>query len=268
MKSNFEIISENLGIYSGRSRAEDDAAEYWLSRAAAVLGTDELKALCKTLDERKAAFLSEKVSLSGKKINFHPDITTSAPEKKENRISLVENALSEGALKTFFGTAYTEKVIKNNFIDIFEDVYGGGASYCIAPVENTDSGKLISFYSLISNYNFKIIKTCDVEHTGGDGSTKFALISPAPVYIGGGKNIEISVTPHDTESIGRILRAAAFMRLKMRRVDSVPFAHITGEYSFYILFEAEYRQSVTDLLTFLFLEGISFTPIGIFENNK
>lgn len=267
MKSNFEIISENLGIYSERAAVESDATEYWLMRASEVLTEDELKVLCKALDERKAAFLSEKVSLTGKKIDFHPDITLSVPERKENCVSLVENALSESALKTFFGTSHTKKVIKNNFIDIFEDVYGGGASYCIAPVENTDSGKLISFYSLISNYNFKIIKTCDVEHTGGDGSTKFALISPAPVYFGG-RNIEISVTPRDTEKIGRILRTATFMGLKMKRIDSVPFAHITGEYSFYILFEANDTGAVTNLLTFLCLDEISFTPIGIFDNIK
>lgn len=258
-----EIISENIRVCGERISSERLASEYWLREAVRYLSRDELTALAETLEVRENVFIARELSKRKNGIRFHPDISGKAARVDPERISMMKNKLSEVAYGCFFGREASRVTERSAFAEIFEDVYNGESSACIVPIENTDSGRLTNFYSLISDYNFKISEICDVEQSEQDRVTRFALVVPPPIEISG-REIEISIASRNAFEIERILSAAAMLDISPRRIDSIPFSQIAGEYSFYLSLVAKNESEIEQFLIFLDLCKISYTPIGIF----
>lgn len=115
-----------------------------------------------------------------------------------------------------------------SFVDACEEVHNGLCPYAILPLENTQSGKLTAFSSLIVRYNLTILAICDLENGAAPGQiTRFALLGaadgenttplilPPPLYLE-----LLHTTP--TPSLAHLLQAATACGLTLRRTDTLP----------------------------------------------
>ena len=98
------------------------------------------------------------------------------------RIEYIGNNYTDEAFRFFSKKLGTENaLIVSSFDELCEDVYSGKSEYGILPIENTDNGKLLRFYSLINLYELKIVSVCSVK-TSDDGHTGFALVKKSLDY--------------------------------------------------------------------------------------
>ena len=110
---------------------------------------------------------------------FWQDVFPAGEELSEfslNRISYQKNNYTEKAFQRFsvlLGEA--KAAYAHSFPSVCEDVYNGISEYCILPIENSTEGRLVSFTRLISQFDLKIVATCDVR-SGEDKTTRFALL--------------------------------------------------------------------------------------------
>ncbi len=119
-----------------------------------------------------------------------------------------------------------------SFVDACEEVRSGLCEYCILPLENTHSGRLVSFTRLILRYRLQVVAICDLENGAAEGqTTRFALLRAArdgffpaplvqpslddPLYL---ELIHIT----DSPSLTDLLMAAEFCGMTLRRVDTLP----------------------------------------------
>lgn len=277
MKKDIETIRNNLDHASRREKAQKSSKKLWISRMLRIASEDEGLSYSKTaelLGEVGALSVDDvlcaaSVMIGEDTLEIHGDISFEQQKEKPFTVSNFKSDLSIQTYKKFFQDKEFTIIERESFIELFEDVYSERSNYCIVPIENTTSGKLSNFYSLISNYNLKIVKVCDIEHSGQDASTRFALLSSAPISITSPERrpcyFEVSISCNNENSLSRALEAASKCGMLPKRIDSVPFTHLKGEYSYQIVFRMEHDALFLNFLIFLSIEGISFTPIGIFE---
>ncbi|MBQ8207317.1 MAG: hypothetical protein IJZ89_01120 [Clostridia bacterium] len=277
MKKDLELISKNLAHIEERSKKDINARKYWISQLIKLIKKNgfisysDISQILRDAD----AFSVKDILTAAKELRaenqgeIHGDISLEIHEKRPYIVSNFRNVLSEQTYGHFFGDKEFRIIEKDSFIDLFEDVYNERANYCIIPIENTSSGKLLNFYSLIANYNLKILSVCDVEHSGQDAYTRFALLSRPPINLLTLDQkeycFEISISSRNEDALPRLLEAASICKIHPKRIDSVPFTHLRDEYSYYIVFRIEADAAFFDFLVFLSIEGVSFTPIGIFK---
>ena len=156
-----------------------------------------------------------------------------------NRISYQKNNYTEKAFQRFSELLDEAKAAyAHSFPSVCEDVYNGISEYCILPIENSAEGRLVSFTRLISQFDLKIVATCDVR-SGEDKTTRFALLRRGfsrwqsleayPTYF------EISGTLSDPPSPEDLFTAARLCGLTLESAD-VKFSEPSREHSFHAVF--------------------------------
>lgn len=270
------IIRKNIAELSDRKLLCSNSRNYWIAELVKGLSKTENFRFAQIADTlvRVGADSVEDFIVAAKTLRdlslfeLHTDISLDHNEEKPKIISYFKNDLSQKAFTEFFSGDVCETVERDSYGDSFEDVYNENAFFCIAPIENTSSGKLINFYSLIANYNLKICKICDVEHQGQEASTTFALLTAAPIEIcertDKNNSLEVSVSASMKDSLSRIIEAAAKCGMYSKRINSIPFEHLKNEYYYNIVFSLDKKSELLDFLCFLYLDGTTYTPIGIY----
>lgn len=271
-----EITRENLNLLSDHAKKINTSRSVWISQIIKRLHADGCTSLSEYLKALKEVgvastsdmiFASRELSSLGL-IDLHSDFSTETKKEKRLTVSNFPGVLSNQAIKLFFKGRNVKIIEQNSFIDLFEDVYNERSDYCIVPIENTVSGKLMNFYSLIANYNFKILKVCDIEHQGQDATTRYALLSSGPIAPTpeAPRQSLFELCVNSCQSLSDLLLAASECGLSPQRIDSFPNAYLKNKYSYYIVFHISEKASLSTFLAFLALNGISYTPIGIFSN--
>ena len=188
------------------------------------------------------------------------------------KIAYVKNLQTDSAYLAFSqGIDAPKAVYFHSFTDVCEEVYNGICEFCILPIENSDEGRLNSFYTLIDKYDLHICSVSDIPSGRKGNITRFALIrknSDIDMTIINKNDgcLEISVAAGRFPTLADLLDAAAFCGMSPSRINSYPNGQ-NGEYTTSILFPL----SNADVRTFLLFLSFDFphcNVIGIYKKVK
>ena len=91
----------------------------------------------------------------------------------KNTAAYVSGGASDAAYEIFSDRYRLDAIRSERIQNICDEVFDGGAGYCILPIRNSVDGRLSSFYRMINLYDLKIVSVCDVAAT--DVIMRFAL---------------------------------------------------------------------------------------------
>ena len=172
----------------------------------------------------------------------------------------------------------------DSFAGVCEQVFDGRCEYCILPLENTQDGKLVRFYSLIEKYELKIALTCKVTTSDNRHSTVFGLCRrglslPQPLVRDRSICFEF-VFWQETEhlTLAKLLTAAEACALSLVRADCLPRSDeeilLGAGYPFDVCLEIaqqafdEHLPREHDFLAFLLYLSVhspTYLPLGIYQ---
>ena len=200
----------------------------------------------------------------------NPDVCKASAAKK---IVYVKNHFTDSAYLAFSSYSSEFRCAHfDSFDAVCEDVHSGESEFCILPIETSYDGKLLSFYSMIDKYEFKIISTCTVEHQDSSKFTKFALLGRSislPESTGTlGKKLEIRISqsPAKTSPVYEILLAADNCNIQLCRIDSLPLSYNESMLSYYAVFDM-YESDLKTFITYLAIEHPQCYALGIYFEN-
>ena len=280
MKKEIETIIENLKEIRNDLTLEKKAYKLWLRELVVSAqkngATDygDFSALFRKCEITEPAelVLCAKFLRREDLGNIHDDFSLENIDRLPYVVSNFCNSLSERTYDFFFGESDYKIIPRNSFGEIFDDIANEKSNYCIAPIENNTTGTLGNFYQQIFDYGLKIVKVCDVLNADTDTETRFALLASAPICLAsideGEDLFEILIHSSDGSVLPRILEAARICKMIPDRIDSVPLSSLKKEHPFKIVFKMLPDVSLTDFLIYLTLDGISYTPVGIFSTNE
>jgi hypothetical protein len=171
----------------------------------------------------------------------------------------------------------------DSFTGMCEQLASGECEYCILPLENTQDGKLVRFYSLIERYELKIVLQCTVTAADNRHSTVFGLCrrgSALPALLVRDRSCLFEFLfwqENEHLSLSGLLHAAECASLSLVRVDCLPRSDdeilMGAGYPFDVCFEVSPAKDASvpgqDLLAFLMYLSIhapSFLPLGIYQH--
>ena len=164
------------------------------------------------------------------------------------KIVYVKNNYSDSAYVRFSKVFKNPKVAyRSSFEEICEDVYNAVGDYCILPIENSNGGKLFSFYSLIDKYELKIFAVCDIYEANSEHSTRYALLSRKNIAHSETKNssyFEFSIISDSGYEPSDILLAAKKCSLRLFRIDTTRVPYDDSKFEFYHVFEAHGNSAI------------------------
>ncbi len=277
MKKDTEKIFENIKSIKEDNALCIKALKLWLRELVAAASKEGLSTyedfaelfrnadICEPAEMLMAAKLLRYEELG----ELHGDFSLEMLDKPPYIVSNFCNSLSQKTYEFFFGDKEYKIIHRNSFSELFDDVYSETSNYCIVPIENNTTGTLGNFYEQIFDHGLKIVKVCDVEHPDGDAETRFALLSNAPIDLAsldeGEDRFELVVHSSDGSILPRILEAAKLCKMIPERIDSVPLSRLKKDHPFKIVFKMLPDVNLPDFLIYLILDGISYTPVGIFR---
>ena len=165
-----------------------------------------------------------------------------------------------------------------SFSSVCEQVYNGLCEYCILPLENSQDGKLLRFYSLIEKYELKILYTCDVTASDKRQTTTFGLCCrainfPSPsLYSQEHEELRLEFifrTDSESLSLCDVLSAAHACSLRLIRTDCLPRTDdeimVGASYPFILSFDAT-SGDLRTFLVFLAADPSLCLPLGIYRH--
>ncbi len=233
-------------------------------------------------EQRSALSVFERVCICREYLSIYPstlefsksmffgsaDVLT---ESAKSKVAFIDNNYTNEALLRFTSSMSSPSAVPlESFDELCECVYGGEAEFGILPIESSDNGKLLYFYSLINKYELKISAVCSVD-TSDLGSTTFALVRKSIEYpqlrFGKPDMLELFVTPRENDSFSDILTAAELCSLRLYRVDSLPLSYRSESFITCPVFRAE-NAEIDVFLLYMALDFPQYTPIGIYSKIK
>jgi len=192
------------------------------------------------------------------------------------KLAYMKNDFTDSAYE-FFSKMFEIKNISyhTSFQSLCEEVDLGFCEYCILPVENSSTGKLMSFYSMIDKYELKIHSVCKVVHPDGENFTKFALLSKFSMFPGilnassaylNKRSLEVRITQtsNNDSPLYDVLQAAGACSMKPKRIDSFPLSYNEDLLGYYIIFTMN-NPDIKTFLTYLALELPQSYVVGIYS---
>ena len=181
------------------------------------------------------------------------------------RISLVRNRYNEEALERFsFAVLGAKPSYCPSFSDACEEVYNNRSEFCILPMENTESGRLFGFYSMLDRYELRICGVCDLE--AEPGSIRYALIGktlPKRLPKSVSWNLECSIATEVGAFPTEALQTASVFGALPLKIDSLPVLYDDGLQRFYFTFSVS-RGDALAFDLYLSMEHTRYTPIGLY----
>ncbi len=249
------LCAEELCLRWSRSRPEQTAQERYREFCAAVphaLPEDKAR-LCRHLSVRlkeREGFGGEDTGVAG----------------THGRIALVRNRYTEEAFSCFSEIVSGAKPhYPTSFASVCEDVFDRRCEFGILPIENTQDGRLFSFYAMLNRYELRICADCSLETENLAGVIRFALIGRhMPDRMPRDSedwNLECSVTASLGEFPSDILRVASLFGATLQKIDSIPVLYDDGLVRFYFTFRLPRSEAVAFDL-YLTMEHPYYAPIG------
>lgn len=153
---------------------------------------------------------------------------------------------------------------RETFPAVCDAVALGDADMCILPYENTEDGKLGSFYRLIESYDLKIAASSLVRSDRREDMTRYLLLSRSLVglsMLSGVTDFEFSITDRADGALTRTLAAAHLLGLNVRSIDTV---RSEREYNVYDIRVTSDEAALDTFILYLKLEAEDFSPLGVY----
>jgi hypothetical protein len=147
---------------------------------------------------------------------------------------------------------------------VCEEVYYGRCGYCLLPIYSSEDGILTAFTRMITKYDLKIDRTCDVLVRDGDAIIRFALLRrglniPAsdPCYV------QINAVLPESVRIGSFLAACEAVGASTMELVTMPLSYTNDSISYTIRFRIPSSLLAAILL---FLQAVldNYSLEGIF----
>ncbi len=193
------------------------------------------------------------------------------PAGAHGRVAIVRNRYNEQAFTAFSAVITTPKVTYvSSFTEACEDVSVGNCEFCILPVENSQSGRLFGFYSMLDRYELKICALCRLDGGNPSESIKYALVGRAvPDRIP--KNLdwcfECSVVADSGAVIGDISGICGIFEGRLLKVDSLPVEYDENLQKYYFTFGIP-EKCISGFELYLSREYARYSPIGLYPTVK
>ena len=195
-------------------------------------------------------------------------------QKASDRVAYLRSRVTDDAFRLL--TAHLENpkaAYFSSFSDVCEEVYHGLCEYCILPIESSDNGKLLSFYTLIEKFELRIVAVTDLDGAG-PSYTRYALlrhkyVSPDLIGLSSeARYAEFALELSEHVSLTDVLSAAEFLGLKVSRADSMPIPERRDLYRYGLVFllpsDGDPLPSLEAFLLYLSLSLPEYIPLGIY----
>lgn len=188
-----EILAENIRILSVREQNEhrkrtlctEQLIDRLLAESDGESSEAVLSAFRRTLSECKPEDCARLLTAMAQQPTRFPDCnpkrrfgeaTADAKEGAE-AIALVRNPYTEQAYRCFSKIiAKPELYHASSFAEACEKVSDRNCEYCILPVGDTRSGRLLSFYALLDRFDLNICALAELETESDVGAVRYALV--------------------------------------------------------------------------------------------
>lgn len=185
----------------------------------------------------------------------------------DTRTAYLRNAYTDRAFAVF--SRHIERLsaqYQPSFTAGCEEVYYGRCSYCILPIRNSEDGMLTSFTRMMTKYDLKIARICDVVSQDGESTIRYALLR---------RGLELSVPrdgllqitavlPSDVHC-GQFLAACEKTGASVESLTTLPLRYTNEITSLSICFRIG-KNSTLPLLCFLTQALESCTVDGIYNS--
>lgn len=284
-KKELQILKENIRTFSERSEISEKQRLLSLSLCINALLSDQDTTIPE-LYSRFSTELSENNLLSPTdRASFFAALTHSVTQQKKmiadgsfrenestksgahGRIALVRNRYNEEAFSLFEPFVQGAKAeFLSSFSDACEEVFDNLCEFCILPIENTESGRLFGFYSMLDRYELKICATCTVEHDDSPDTVRYALVGkhlPRRIPKNTEWNLECCVSAQAEEFPYDIFRVAPIFDATPIKIDSLPILYDDGAHRIYFTFRLP-RTMAYAFDFYLLSEHPRYTAIGLY----
>lgn len=191
----------------------------------------------------------------------------SIPAGAHGKISIVRNKYNEAAYGAFSETVSNPKAVyASSFTEACEDVFDGRCEFCILPVENSQSGRLFGFYSMLDRYELKICALCELDGADPAESTHYALVGrsrPNRIPKRLAWRFECAVIWDSGTILGDISSFCQAFEARLKKADSLSVEYNEQLKKYYFTFEVSEKGLVGfDLL--LSEEYATYVPLGLY----
>lgn len=184
------------------------------------------------------------------------------------KVALVRNSYNELAFSRLSRIITSPKeIFSPSFISACEDVYGNSSEFCILPIENSQSGRLFGFYSMLDRYELKICAVCELDgEVDSEENVKYALVGrshPDRIPKNSRWSFEFSVISEDGLTFSDILRVSEVFGARLTKIDSLPVVYDGGLQKYYFTFSLP-EANIPAFDLFLTEEYARYTVIGMY----
>ncbi|MBO5939152.1 MAG: hypothetical protein J6Q82_06605 [Clostridia bacterium] len=280
-----QIFKENIRIFSERSAISERQRELSLDLCINALLAEKESDPLELYARFSSNFPSNSTFTSEDRAKFFARLAKSAPHQKtmitqtsfrddestqsgaHGRIALVRNRYNEEAFAIFDPFVQGAKAeFLSSFSDACEEVFDNLCEFCILPIENTESGRLFGFYSMLDRYELKICATCTVEHDDSPDTVRYALVGkrlPHRIPKNTEWNLEYCVSAESAEFPYDIFRVAPIFEATPIKIDSLPILYDDGAHRIYFTFRLP-RAMAYAFDLYLSSEHPRYTAIGLY----
>ena len=254
------MLTELLGVLVSSSSAETPSEVLAELKEALPTSTYEDRArLCAVLGA------SSRFGAQMRKISFRREEIAAGSHGK---VSYVKNNYNEQAFVCFSEIITRPKeIFSSSFADACEDVYDNRSEFCILPIENSQSGRLFGFYSMLDRYELRICAVCEPDTGEGlEGSVKYALVGrsvPDRILKNSRWQFEFSVISDSGGALSDILRVSEIFGASLVKIDSLPVEYDGGLQKYYFTFGMS-EANIPALDLFLTEEYARYTAVGTY----
>jgi len=196
---------------------------------------------------------------------FLPDQSAAEDIPSDTRTAYLRNAYTDRAFAAFSREIHRLSAqYQTSFSAGCEEVYYGRCSYCILPIRNSEDGTLSSFTRMITKYDLKIARVCDITTQDGDSTMRYALLRRGlDLHAPQDGFLQTTLLLPGAVSIGTFLHAAEYTGASAENIATIPLQYTSDRTSLNITFRIN-RESTAPLLLFLGAVTESCTTDGIY----
>ena len=255
------IRSLYLQIKNGRKESAEKAPFRALENAELYVLASEIRALIG--EEERLPVLQ-----------FFSEYGESVPSAASDKVACVNNYYTDTAFSRF--SSYLQKpsaVFLDSFSSACEDAASLKYEYCIVPIENSDDGKLMSFYRLLAMHGLKIVLTTSVSISDDSRSTTLALAKRGIENLKkkendtGARYFEFCFVPDKENSVSDICYAAELFGMRLHRIDSATITYLENEFEYFVVLDTA-GADLYKFLIYLTLKDLHYTPVGLYTHIK
>ncbi len=195
-----------------------------------------------------------------------PDFTAIGAKYPEGHTAYLSNVYSDRAFDLFSrSTPRLSAYHHPSFTAACEEVYYDRSQYCILPLYNSEDGALTSFIRLMTKYELKIHRVCDISSPDNDTTVRFALLRRGIVpKIPTDGFLEIRLVLPEGMRIGTFFAACEATGTQIARIRTVPTSYNNDVTSLFVTFRISPANGAP-LLLFLRSVLYSYSVEGIYS---